>query len=273
MSSNPFVDFKDFFLKIFDEKIEYYAASLSFYTIFSIIPMLLLVLSILANLPSFQDLYIEIKTFILSNLIPTDTVVFSNYIDSFMGNSVKMGVIGLFYILFTSFLFFKNYEYIVSEIFQEKTKSFWNALTTYWTLLTLTPIAILFSFYLSTNIQAVLNSTEITSSIQMSSILPYIIVWCLFLLTYKISINSEIKFKTAFISSFLASLIWYLAKISFVYYVFYNKAYSTIYGSFSTILFFFLWIYLSWIIFLYGLKICYLLELYYQGVKRVEIKK
>ncbi|MFC2748099.1 MAG: YhjD/YihY/BrkB family envelope integrity protein, partial [Campylobacter concisus] len=29
-----------------------------------------------------------------------------------------------------------------------------------------------------------------------------------------------------------------------------------VYGSFSAVLFFFVWIYISWIIFLYGLKLC-----------------
>jgi membrane protein len=259
---NPFSDIKEFILKIWDTKIEYYAASLSFYTIFSIIPLLLVILSILASLPSFQDSYIDIKSFILSNLVPTDLDLFMNYLDSFMENSFKMGIMGVFYILFTSFLFFKNYEFIVSQIFKEDSKNFWNALTTYWTLLTLTPIAILFSFFLSSKIQTLLNSNEITTNINFFAILPYLIIWIIFLFVYKISINTDIRLKSALISSFIASLIWYCAKVLFIYYIFYNKTYSTIYGSFSTVLFFFLWIYLSWLIFLYGIKLCYVLESY-----------
>jgi membrane protein len=34
----------------------------------------------------------------------------------------------------------------------------------------------------------------------------------------------------------------------------------SIYGGFSILLFFFLWIYISWAIFLHGLKFCHLLE-------------
>ncbi|MGD9654678.1 MAG: hypothetical protein AB7U44_05730, partial [Sulfuricurvum sp.] len=44
-----------------------------------------------------------------------------------------------------------------------------------------------------------------------------------------------------------------------------NKSYATIYGSFSIVLFLFLWIYASWIIFVYGLKLCYLLNRFYEG--------
>jgi len=48
--------------------------------------------------------------------------------------------------------------------------------------------------------------------------------------------------------------------VIFVYYVTFNKTYTTLYGSFSTIMFFLIWIYLSWIIFLYGVKFCYYLN-------------
>jgi len=47
---------------------------------------------------------------------------------------------------------------------------------------------------------------------------------------------------------------------AFIFYVMHNKTYLSIYGSISTILFFFLWIYISWAIFLHGLRFCYLLD-------------
>ena len=101
-----------------------------------------------------------------------------------------------------------------------------------------------------------LNSNVITSSINFLSIVPYLIIWAIFCVTYLISVNDEIKFKSALFSSFAASLVWYLGKSAFVYYVLYNKTYLSVYGSFSAVLFFFVWIYISWIIFLYGLKLC-----------------
>ncbi|HEY9130030.1 MAG TPA: YhjD/YihY/BrkB family envelope integrity protein, partial [Sulfurovum sp.] len=64
----------------------------------------------------------------------------------------------------------------------------------------------------------------------------------------------------ALISSFIASLVWYISKSAFIFYVLHNKTYATIYGSISTLLFFFLWIYISWAIFIHGLKFCDLLN-------------
>lgn len=259
MFKKHFLKLKFLTLSILDEEIEYYAASLSFYTIFAIIPLLLLALSIFANLPTFEAYYQNIKSFIFSNIFPNDTEIISNYIDSFMQNSVKMGVMGFIYILITSFLFFKNYEYIVSKIFDSNTKSFWESITIYWTLITLTPIGILISFSLTDYIQKLINSS-VEQNFNFLIFLPYLIIWFLFFIVYRISINVKLRVISILISSFLVSLIWYSAKSLFLYYVFYNKTYSTIYGSFSSIIFFFLWIYFSWIIFLYGLKMTKVIE-------------
>jgi len=116
------------------------------------------------------------------------------------------------------------------------------------------------SFYLSTFIQSYLDKNSITSVIHLYSVLPYFIVWLMFYVTYQLSANTRIDISAAMISSFIASLIWYLSKSAFVFYVIHNKTYTSIYGSISTLLFFFLWIYISWAIFIHGLKFCALLN-------------
>ncbi len=244
----------------YDPDITFYAASLSFYTIFTLIPLLLVSFSILVRLPNFSEQYEKIKSFIFSNIMPASQNTVSGYIDTFLANTSKLGVIGFVFIIFASIMFFQNYEYIVGKIFRTRQKGFWSALTTYWTLITLGPMALAASIYLSVKIQYVLNQSSYTSGIDFLSIFPYLIIWMLFFVTYKISTTTIIRFKAALISSFFSSLIWYMGKNIFIYYTVHNKTYATVYGSFSTLLFFFLWIYLSWIIFLYGQKLCYLLN-------------
>jgi len=175
-------------------------------------------------------------------------------------NSAKMGMVGVIYFLFASMMFFKNYDYIINDIFECERLTFWASVTVYWTLVTLTPIMLVLSFYLSTQIQTMLDKNEWTATIHLLKILPFFIIWSIFFLSYKISANADISNKAASLSSFIASLAWYFAKMGFVFYVMHNKTYLSIYGGFSILLFFFLWIYISWAIFLHGLKFCHLLE-------------
>ncbi len=258
---------KAFFRSLYDPDITLYASSLSFHTIFSIIPLLLVTFSIFIRLPSFEKHYGKIKAFILSNLIPTQQEAITQHIDTFLQNSSKLGFIGFIFVLFASIMFFQNYEFIINKIFKTKPRGFWNSITTYWTLITLAPIGLALSFYLSGKLQIILNSSSYTSWIDFLTLFPYIIIWFIFFLSYKISSTAFITLKAAFYSSFIASFVWDVSKNLFVYYVIHNKTYATLYGSFSAILFFFLWIYISWIIFLYGLKLCYLINKRYSDTQ------
>lgn len=251
---------RTYIISLFDREITFYASSLSFYTLFTLIPILLITISIATSFDSFDIFYTNIKSFIMQNILPVSSNVISEYMDSFMQNSTKLGLIGVTSVIISSILFFQNFEYIVNKIFKTKPRSFWQSLTTYWTLMTLTPIALTFSFYLSAQFQDFLGSNRLTQTINFVEIFPYLIIWALFFMIYKISANINISNRAALISSFFASLTWYLAKLGFIAYIIDNKTYTTIYGSFSTLIFFFLWIYLSWMIFIYGLKLCHTIE-------------
>jgi membrane protein len=252
-----------FIRKLFDAELTYYASSLSFYTIFTIIPLLLIVLTLITNTPSFIEHYESIKTFIFENLMPVHSESVTNYIDGFLQNSVKLGVFGTVMVFVASMLFFDNYEYIVSKIFHVKQRTIWESITTYWTLLTLTPIALVAFFYLSAQASDFLHTHEVSTGFQIKSLLPHLIIWALFFVVFLISANVKVHKRAALITSFIVATIWNLTKFGFVYYVFYNKTYATIYGSFSILIFFFLWIYVSWIIFVYGLRLCYLINRVY----------
>ena len=255
-----YIFIRDFIAVLFDDKLSYYSASLSYYTLFSIVPLLVIVLSIFTNLPMFEDVYKNIQSMLFQNLMPTNSKEILGYINNFVANSGQLGMVGVGYVLFASMMFFKNYDYIVNDIFESERRSFWSSVTVYWSLVTLTPIMLVLSFYASSQVQTVLDKHTWTDGIHLLSILPFFIIWGMFFLSYKISANTEVSIKAAGISSFIASLAWYLAKMGFIFYVMHNKTYLSIYGGFSILLFFFLWIYISWAIFLHGLKFCHLLE-------------
>jgi len=251
---------RDFFKDLFDDRLGHYASSLSWSTLFSMIPLLVIMLSIFTSMPIFEKVYSKIEQLIFSNLMPTDSKVVMSYINQFIESTDKLGLLGAVYVIFAVFMFFKNYDYIVNDIFGVPTRRLWSALRTYFKLLLIIPMMIGLSFYLSTMIQSYLDKHTFTSFIHLYSIIPYLIVWMMFYIAYQISPNTEVDVSAAMISSFIASLIWYLGKSAFVFYVVHNKTYASIYGSISTLLFFFLWIYISWAIFIHGLKFCALLN-------------
>jgi len=251
-----FKHLKTFFFLMFDRDITVYASSLSFYTIFTLVPLLIISLSLIANVPAFSAQYASMQVFIFDNMMPVQTDAIAGYLESFFKNSVQLGIIGFSTMIVSSMLFFQNFEHIVEKIFHSPQRGIWEAITTYWTLITLTPIVLIASMSLKAYLEA--NITGFT--LNALSIFPFLLLWGIFFIIYKIVVNAVISPKAAAISSFVVALVWGLAKNSFVQYVFYNKTYATMYGSLSALIFFFLWIYVSWIIVIYGMKLCYLIN-------------
>ncbi|MEA3491539.1 MAG: YihY family inner membrane protein [Campylobacterota bacterium] len=251
---------KTFFNDLLDERIGYYASSMSWSTIFSIIPLLVILLSVFTSLPIFQTVYDDIHTLIFENLMPANSEEIMKYIDGFIANSGKLGIVGFLYVLIAAVMFFKNYDFIVNDIFETPRRTVVEALTNYTLLIVIVPVMLGASFFLSTNMQYYLDKSDITSVIHLYFFLPYLMIWGTFYIAYQLSAHTVISKRAALSSSFIAALIWDLAKSGFIFYVTSNHTYSSIYGSISTLLFFFLWIYISWMIFLYGLRFCYLLD-------------
>jgi len=236
-----------------------YSSAMSFYTIFSLIPLILIVLSIFASSPFFNEFYEKIQNFITSNILPTNQNTIKEYLKTFLKNSENMGIVGGIYIIITSILFFDNYETIISKIYGQEKRDLWEKIKLYWTMITLFPILFSVAIFLSVKIQFFLNKTSFTSEINLIKILPFFIIWLTIFLAYKLTlINTSTKI--TFFTSFLTTALFFIMKNLFIYYVVLNKTYKSIYGSISIMMFLFIWIYINWIIYLGGIYIIKMLQ-------------
>ena len=88
-------------------------------------------------------------------------------------------------IAFSSLLFFENFEHIAAKIFKTPERGIWDSITTYWTLITLTPIILIGSL----SLKAYLDVTLIGFLHGLLSIFPFLMLWWIFFLIYKIGIK------------------------------------------------------------------------------------
>lgn len=153
--------------------------------------------------------------------------------------------------LFVFIMFFKDYDYIVNKIHNTERRAIYKSFFIYLILFIVFPIIFVIITYANS-----LHENDIFKFLS-----TFLFTWFMFFSIFKLSINKKLYFKAILISSFLTLLVLTITQNLFVYYVVYNKTYTTIYGSLATLLFTFLWIYISWIIYLYGIKICYKLNL------------
>jgi len=241
-------------------EITVYSAAMSFYTIFSLIPILLLVFSIFATTPFFNEFYEKLQNFFISNILPSNQYQIKMYLDTFLSNSSKMGLIGGIYIIITSILFFDNYETIISKIFGQEKRDLWEKIKLYWTMLTLFPVLFALAIFISIKL-------EIFLKVSFAFLIPFLIIWLTFFLAYKLTLKTK-TLKASLIISFIVTSFFFIAKNIFLYYIIFNQTYKSLYGSLSILLFIFLWIYINWIIYLSGI---YLIKIYENNLLGKEI--
>jgi membrane protein len=246
---------------VLSEDLGYFAASLSFYTVFSIIPLFWVLFFVLSKFEGFAIYYSGIKDFLIVNFVPTHTNAVAEYLDAFLENARAMGGWGLLYITVASLLFYQNFQYVLNKIFMVPNHSLAHALGTYFVLALLMPMTLGGSFFLSDLLHRLVGEFGDSGIFRLIS---YLMIWLMFFVVYKVAPNMDISNRVVLPLSFLVSLLWVLAKMAFVHYVLVNQTYASLYGSFSVLLFLLLWIYLSWFMLLLGMRLCYLLECYVQ---------
>ncbi len=86
--------------------------------------------------------------------------------------------------------------------------------------------------------------------------------WVLLFLMYALMPNTRIQPRAAIAGSFVAALLWELAKRGFSVYVVATQPYANLYGSLGLIPLFLFWIYITWLIVLFGLFLTYSWQAY-----------
>jgi membrane protein len=243
-----------------NDDLTHYAASLSFYTLFAIIPMFWILFSVFSQMPVFADYYEQMKNIMMGFVVPGQSEQVIAYLDGFLENSSHMGWVGLVYILFTSALFFSNYADIVNRIFEVPNRKLSHSVAGFTAVMIIAPFVLGASLAVSS--QLLVYFQVFAKLSWYNGMLSYFLLCLFFFSIYKFSPNVPVYNVPALVSAAVVAALWQLAKNGFVYYVLINRAYSTIYGSFSLLLFTMLWIYLSWILCLYGFKLCYYLQYY-----------
>ncbi len=242
---------KRFVTELFEPKLSFYAASMSWSTLFFLIPLLVIVLSVTVHTPIFSEYYDRMHALITQSLLPATSKQLISLIDKFVANASQMGYIGAVYVTVAAVLFFRDFDYIVNDIFDQPRRPFFAALMVYGTLLIFVPVAIGASMWLFALLDNKIHIAPL--------ILQFLLIWAVIMTVFKITPQESIPFDTLALSSFITTFVWFIAKNIFLFYIFYNKTYSTIYGTVSIVLFTFLWIYISWTIFIHGLQLCNML--------------
>lgn len=224
------------------------AASLAYTSLLSLVPLATVSLSIFSFFPTYRHYSIRIQDFIFSNFIPSSGNTIKNYIQTFVGHTTNLSIIGSLFLIITAVLMIFNMEIAFNTIWrvQQHRKRIYGFLL-YWAVLLLSPILL----------SAILIIMPYLHLI--SSFLPFISSIIIFTFFYQTIPNCHVPFKNSLIAGVIAALLFEGAKIGFALYLYYFPSYNLYYGALAIIPIFLTWLYIVWVIILFGAEISYAL--------------
>lgn len=260
-------NFKDFFtylwklLKKFNRDGCFSRASaLSYATLFSLVPVTAISFSLFSSFEAFKVFREQVEKFIFSNFLPQSASKIQEYIQNFVGNTTTLSIFGLIFLVVGSVFIIDTIEVSLNEIWSVKSKRPWGQkFASFWAFITLTPLLLGLSFYVSSRVAEKLNSTlffKLPIIMKVFFIIvPILLAWAAFFIMYYFLPYIDVDVKPALIGSGFTSISWEFSKKIFDWYVSTKAAYKHIYGTMSVIIIFLIWMYVFWLLVLFGAEI------------------
>ncbi|MCP4631340.1 MAG: YihY/virulence factor BrkB family protein [candidate division Zixibacteria bacterium] len=250
----------------FKDNVGLMAAAISFYAVLSVIPLLLVFVSISGYvLNSSEYAFQKVSEFLVA-LIPSSTTSTINFLHDFINKKVVFGAIGIGGLIWAGSRIFAAVENSVNVVWKvENGRPFWKSRILSVIMVPASILALILSIILTAIYAFASKLTVPFLNLSLSEIstvgralqvgLPIVISIVLFTLIYKYMPNREIPFLSAAIGAVFAAMFWEIAKLLFDIYVKNYTDYTKVYGSFGTLVIAVFWIYYSSFILLVGAEI------------------
>ncbi len=234
------------------------AASLAFTTILAIVPLLTVTLSMMTAFPIFSEFELSLQQFLRQQFLPEEfSATVMQYLDEFVSKATSLSAIGGGFLLVTAILVIMSVDDALNDIWHVKRqRPLGQRFLIYWAVLSLGPIILGASLWASSSMVQQALSLESPNAIlpwhALASWLPFVISWIGCTLLYVAVPNCRVGFRAALVGGFISSLLFQLIKWGLGIYLANFPTYTVIYGAFSVLPTFLMWVYLSWLAFLFG---------------------
>jgi membrane protein len=235
------------------------AGSLAFTTLLAVVPVFAIAVALLSRAPFFEQLLVQIKVFLLLNLVPEIAGrIITVYMEEFAANAVRLTWIGLAVLFASSVATMITVDRQIHAIWRDPpSRPLWVTILAYATLLVVSPLLIVVSVSLTTylmSLSVAVDASERTHSILLQ-VMPSAVSAVAFLLLYKLVPHRRVRWLHAVTGAAVASLLFEGAKEAFAIYVANVPGYDVLYGAFVTLPFFLIWVYVSWLVVLLGAEL------------------
>ena len=228
------------------------AASLAYTSLLSLVPLLAVVFGVAAAFPVFNQWADQLQAFILDNFMPATGEQIAPYLETFLQSVKKLTLPGLVALIVTALLLLTRIEVAFNRIWRvDQNRNWLSRIVMYWAVLTLVPLLIGTVVAISAQSLFGLIGGDEGSGPQLYRLAIFVVTWFMFTTMFVLVPHRRVQVKHAAAGAFLSAVLFELAKWGFVGYAA-NANYTVLYGALATVPIFLFWIYLAWIVVLFG---------------------
>lgn len=230
------------------------AGSLTYTSLLAIVPLFTIALTLFSAFPMFGNYSGKFRTFVIANLVPDASgKIIGIYMRQFSENAENLTAMGMVGLATTAFLMMFTIEKTLNQIWGvPRTRNPLIRTMMYWAALTLGPLLIGLSISLTSWIPRGITVQLSGVGVSLLNIGPWLLVLLTLTMLFIAVPNCYVPRNHAFIAAFTTALLLNLMKLLFGLYIKNFGTFKLVYGTFSSLPIFLIWLYVSWVIVLAG---------------------
>lgn len=246
------------------------ASALTFYSTLSFIPVVALILAIARGFgaaKAFED-WLKEQTYTNPEVMEWVMNIANKALDNTQGGIIAG--FGIVLLLWSVIRMLSSTELAMNRIWGVKRgRSLTKKFTDYMSILFIAPILVVLissmNVFMMSNLQDYAMDEGFLSyaSAALKAILalvPYVLVWFLFVFLYMFMPTTPVRFKYALVAGIIAGTIFQVVQWFYIKFQVGVSSYNAIYGGLAALPLLLVWLQLSWSIVLWGTELCYIMR-------------
>jgi len=239
-----------------EERCPQIASSLTFTTLLAIVPIITVTLTLISAFPVFRELLQHVEQFVMRNMLPESATALAGYAEQFADNAARLTAVGIAFLFVTAIIVLLTIDRAFNQIWRvSRPRSTVQRIFIYWALLTVGPLLVGASLSLTSWLVGqslgLVKGTPLAGEVLLD-VAPVLLTGLAFALAYITIPNRRVLVRDALTGGLLAALAFEGMKHGFAFYITQFPTYKLAYGAFASVPIFLLWIYLSWLVVLFG---------------------
>ena len=234
------------------------AMALTYISIFSLLPAVMVTVSMVRSFPDLDRVRVEIQDFLTLNLAVGARDKVQAYLDQYVFGSSAMtpGLLGFALLLLSAVALLAQVEHAVNEIWSVRhPRPRLQRWLTYWAALTIVPLLMAGSIAVALDAHERLGAPRVL--VQVAGVG---MTFVFFVAAYLVLPATRVRFWPALVGGVVAGTAFELAKEVYTWAATHLFRFQAVYGSIAAVFVFLLWVNLAWTIFLLGARLAFVLQ-------------